>query len=212
MIVYTCITANIDPLPEPAPGCTCICFTDTPQQANGWQIRSLLKQFDNPTLTARYHKTQAPLFLEGNKFLWQDGKVILKDAKPLFQRLSDKDFLFFEHPRRSCIYEEGKRVIELGKESPSKIRNQCGHYKELGHVTKRLFETCVFLMNKNERTVKLLSEWWGEIETYSFRDQISLPVVLQNSGLVYECLKDPYNQPNFTVNHHPFFERSVSHL
>lgn len=213
-IIYTCITGNVDSLHElkPQAGCKYVCFSETAWHSNVWEVRPLLKTFPDNSLTARWHKTQVPFHVHSDKYLWQDGKVTIHNVISLFQELGSNDFLLYEHPLRHCIYTEAKRVIELGKERGHKVRRQITHYREEQHKTKHLFETCVLAFNRTKAVLDVLTKWWAEIETYSTRDQLSLPYVLQNCQVSYKLLQDPYRSKFFSVSHHFAQERELKFL
>lgn len=200
MIIYTCVTNDYDDLEDPVKlteDCQYICFTNTPKKWNVWEPRKLLKEFSDPRLTARYHKTIGANTLESEYSLWQDGKITFLRE---FDLLSDYDIGLIPHPRRNNIWDEGRRVIQIKKECPIKIRRQLREYDCTG-----LYETAIVVRNK--RCEQLNIKWWNEIEKHSTRDQISLPQVLKTEKLKIHKFDFDYENNNlFKVKHHPFSE------
>lgn len=210
MIVYTCLVGeNGDKLSSVNSELSHVCFTDKPIEADGWEVRPLLETFDDPVKTARFHKTIG-MNLLGEDTLWQDAKVsFVQDPINL---VTDRDISLFLHPKRDCIYQEGRRVLELSKATPEDINRQLAAYNKLGFSAHSgLYETCVVFRKHNPSIMRLNELWWQHISQYSKRDQISLPFVVKELGIEVDTY--PYGvwaNHLFKVRHHPFSERLLN--
>lgn len=204
-IVFTCITNEIDKLEDPPkdPSVDYICFTDGFIDSNVWKILPLLKKFDCPRLTSRFHKTIGMNEIEADIVLWQDGKVKFKDYH---SKLFKEGIWLFKHPIRNCLYEEATRVIHLKKDISKKVKNQISRYKKEGfNENQGLYETSILIRDKNY--FKFNELWWDEIKKESIRDQISLPYILWKLNMKPNIIQIDYNNNNlFKVKEHHFID------
>jgi hypothetical protein len=120
--------------------------------------------------------------------IWLDASVritsphmaagIIEHANPL---------AFFPHPGRDCIYREAIMSLGMDKYTDEPITEQVEHYREQGHPEHwGLFEINGFGRRHTLEVKDFCELWWGEIERWSFQDQLSLPYVLRASGLHWE--------------------------
>lgn len=88
------------------------------------------------------------------------------------------DFVTRRHMRRDCAYDEGFYCINKKKDSEAIIRKQLRFYGSEGFpIHNGLYATFIILRRHTKRLKEFSELWWKQIETYSFRDQISLPYV-----------------------------------
>jgi hypothetical protein len=202
-IVFTCITNGIDQLQDPlivSKDCKYICFTDKNIESEIWQCRPLLKSFNCPRLTARYHKTIGANEIESDVSIWQDGKIqFLRNHSHLFKQ----EFLIRKHPVRNCAYDEAIRVIHLKKDDPRIIKRQIKQYQKEGFPVKfGLYETSVVV--RHRRFFDFNEKWWDEIKNNSIRDQISLPYIFWKLSITPKYIRD--TDTLFETKEHPFID------
>jgi len=208
-VIYTCLAGEIDSLEDPkevTPGCEYICFSDRPRDVKLWKVVPLLESFDDPRLTARYHKTIGASKLDCDMSIWQDAKVVF--TKPF--GLYTSNIGVMRHPVRNCLYTEGDAVIRLGKAYSGAVKKLTEKYKNEGYPEQNgLYETSVLVRPRCDELNRL---WWEEIKV-CIRDQISLPYVLWKLGLGFDILDvNPFSNTYFQIKHHNTGKRLVAFL
>lgn len=89
------------------------------------------------------------------------------------------------HPRRVNIAQEAKRVKELRKADPERVDEQLEHYKKdkFNIHSGGLYECGVIFRANDPKINKLFEDWYGQIEKFTARDQLSLPYVLDRHNI-----------------------------
>jgi len=208
-VIYTCLVGDIDTLEDPKeimPGCEYLCFSDQPRATKVWKVIPLLESFDDPRLTARYHKTIGASMLWCDLSIWQDAKVVF--TKQL--DISTTGISLMKHPVRNCLYTEGDAVIGFGKAYSGSVKKLTEKYKNEGYPEQNgLYETSVLARRQTDELNRL---WWDEIKT-CIRDQISLPYVLWKLGIKCDILDvNPFSNAYFYIRHHHTGKRLVAFL
>jgi GT2 family glycosyltransferase len=194
LVFYTAITGGYSRLLPPAvlvPGARYVCFTDLPQQTYGiWTIQPLPKTFEeSPRWASRWCKLHPhELFPDAEIAVWLDGNFVINgDMEPYVQRVLDSGLPvgMIRHPQRDCVYKEIAACIELSKDSKERLLRQQERYLSLSlPVQGGLYETNVIINNiKHPALPAFYSVWWQELSEQSFRDQVSLPHVLNQFQL-----------------------------
>ena len=208
-VVYTCITNNYDAIREisnPIPGYDFICFTDNKKlTSNTWMIDFLPDKLKglSPVRQQRYIKTHPHEFLSDYEVsIWIDGNVdILQDPTPL---INDFCIEIPTHPERKCIYEEGIACIKQHKDTSTNVNKQLNRYKREGFPKNfGLPQSCIIIRHHNNPDcIKIMNEWWNEIEKGSHRDQLSFSYVLwKNQNVkIYYLDKKLFNSQYFKWN------------
>lgn len=211
MIVFTCITNNYDPLLDPIDpqeNTTYLCFTDNKElKSDIWETRPLLASFDNPIITARYHKILGPFSLEKDYSMWQDAKLLFEQRFPT--NWIGEDLCLIKHPIRDCVYDEAVAVIELGKANWRSTNLLISKYQANNYPAKNgLFETCVVMRKHTQKNFELSKLWFEDVQK-CHRDQISLPYLLWKTGIKPRVLdiykkhpNDPFVNDYFDTTHH----------
>ncbi len=182
-------------------------YTDTPARGSGiFQIRPMPYFHEDATRRARYVKTHAHHLLPDYDYaIWIDANIMtLKDIMPMFEEFkrSKKPVAAIRHPLRSSIYEEVKECVKRSKDDTDLILAQAEHYKKLKFDCDDLVESGFMMFDlKNKKTSAFLDTWWAELDTYSRRDQLSLPYALHKNKVVWHSLMNK----GFDVRNHPDF-------
>jgi len=192
LAVYTCVTANYDPIRPPAhpsPDVTYICFTDRPGPLPSPWVRGTLPRTDlNAKDTNRYVKMFPHRLKElagCDLSVYVDGSIkLIGNVREFVETtLSNKDngVWMFEHPRRSCVYEEGYACAYYAHDWVWTIANQLRRYREAGLPRNSgLFEANVILRFQDDPAMhRLMDKWWQEYRAGAKRDQIALPQALR---------------------------------
>ena len=206
MIIYTCVTNNdtLHPVQETGKH---YCYTNRSMSQDGWDCLPLENTEKDNARTARWHKTQADI-LKNKETIWIDGKVeLLQNLYWFYKHLKTYDLVLLKHPKRNCIYEEAKKVIEIGKAPPRLVLEQVEKYQKSNMPSNfGLFETCIIGRKAN---LPLNDLWWNEIKNHSHRDQISLPFLLYKYEVKTKIIEININDnPYFKIHHHPFKDHS----
>lgn len=187
LAVYTCITGNYDVLRNPIyynSDIDYICFTNNEGlHSDIWNIKYISDdKLDNIHL-ARYVKIFPHVYLKDyDTSIWVDGKFQIKaDLKEYVAKYEKtKSMLCFPHYERDCIYDEAVECKRVKNCVAEDVDRQIDKYKNLNYPANNgLYETGCIVRNHNDITVQtIMSDWWSEIEKYSYRDQLSFPYVL----------------------------------
>ncbi|QKJ28032.1 DUF616 domain-containing protein [Aliarcobacter cibarius] len=191
LVVYTALFGNYDDLIEPKEnyeGCDFICFTDQKHLTSDvWEIR-LIEECEMPAnMMNRKYKILPHLFLsqyEWSMYVDANIKILNNPFELANKYLAKHDFAMPKHFARDCIYEESKECVILGKSKYDETRKQMDNYKKEGFPKNfGLGENGIlFRKHNSEKVVRLMNDWWEELNTHTKRDQLSLAYVLWKSG------------------------------
>jgi len=184
--VMTAITGGKDNLynqPE-YKGVDYVAFIDEDVKNPQWKIKKACNKFAKPVMNAKIHKILGHKYCSTPYIVWQDGNCALKkDPRELVKLMGDKDFAFFKHPGRDCLFEEADTCVQLEKGDITEIAEQVRAYADPNGVNfdlhAGLIEATCFVRRNNKHANDLMEKWWVEICRYSNRDQISFPVVFK---------------------------------
>ena len=189
--VLSCIMGGYD-TPKPPARQTVdtefLMVTDDPAlDAPGWEVfYEPTRPGMHPNRQAKYPKMTPWCYTDAPASVWVDAsfQVIsptfvaeaLDYAHPLAQ---------FEHPWRSCLFEEAVASAPIPKYAGEPIVDQAAYYRTLGHPEGwGLYATGVIARRHDDPRVKRLGErWLHECHRWSFQDQVSEPFVLREVGL-----------------------------
>lgn len=185
--VYTAIFDGYDEIKgHPNTDADYILFTNSNVKTN-WQVRKV------PYRGVRYARKIKCLpheFLPNyDWWVWLDGSLWLEvDPKDIIH-LHAADIAAFEHPNRTCIYEESKAVLDNKRDTLEYIRPQMQRYQAEGYKTGMgLAETTMVVRRNTPNIRKFNSLWWSEICKGSHRDQLSFDYCCWKLGIHYAKL------------------------
>lgn len=201
-VIYTCITGRYDQLYNHTyldDDWDYVCFSDDKGMGadynSRWQIRPL--QFDklDPSRNQRWHKLHPhELFPEYKSSLYLDGNIDVL-SEQLFKDVSrvrrNKSLIASApHPDRHCLYQELDACIALKKDEEEVMRKQVEQIRQTGFPEHfGLFESgIIFRIHRSKKVQKVMDDWWGWIEKYSKRDQLSFTYCLWKNKLKCEPL------------------------
>lgn len=197
MITYTACTAGYDQLIEPKCDGDFHAFVEEEVTSEKWQTYKLIGD-ENLLAVLRakkYKMLPHKLFEDKEISLYVDSNMeILSDPTELAEKyLADANIAFFRHPEnRTCLYDEARVCKEMKKDEPEWIEKQADHYKRMGYPENNgLVAGMVILRRHNEPdVVKVMEEWWAEVNEWSFRDQISFPYLAWKNKLKFNVIDD----------------------
>jgi len=144
--------------------------------------------FSNEVMDAKIFKILGHKFYPKSEILiWHDANIFPKISPDnlVAKYLGYSDVCFVKHPYRDCIYKEFNAIRESVrlKDIHKKSEIQEYYYKHIVNhpVNNGLFE-CNFFIRRNSPDINAMFEsWWAEICRWTYRDQVSLPVILNNT-------------------------------
>lgn len=153
-----------------------------------WQVRHVDYTNSDKIRIARYVKTHPEELLpEYEATLWMDANLQIASSwvySRFFELFDQKECVAsVRHPERDCIYDEAYTVSTLAYPWPFEhdhIAMSWLHkiWKDNYPRHNGLFETNV-LFRRNDAQIKTLDDyWWGIIDFYSKRDQLSFNYAL----------------------------------
>ena len=195
IVVYSCVAGQYDNLfstlfkskPKHEEGVKYIVFVDnveTVTKKGIWEIRPLAwKHSSSCRRSSRWHKTNPQiLFPEVDYTVWIDGSQIIKPIK-VFSELVEPytksvDIATFKHPIRNCVYQEIAACKRLKKDDPVVMDKQIDFYKKMGYSPGNgMVETSCVVRRNTEEVANFNKKWWEELESNSYRDQLSFNYV-----------------------------------
>lgn len=194
--VYTALYGAYDELPEPVEqdvDVDFICFTDSADlRSPRWRVVLDPPRYEHPRMAAKVHKMLPHEVLDGGRrwALWIDANVLIDN--PAFAReaiaaaaSTGAGVTTFRHPQRDCIYEEAIACSELPKCEGVPVLEQVAAYRAEGYPPHAGLYGCRSIAwdTTSSAARQLGRRWLDECERWTFRDQLSLPVVARRMGL-----------------------------
>ena len=212
--VVTAIAGKKDKLKDQKeyPGVEYVAFVDEKTKSSVWKTLPVCEKFKSPVMNAKIHKILAHKYVDTPYIVWMDGNMDLKvDPHKLVDLMGDRDFAFFKHPGRDCVYEEADMCVSLKKGNIKELAEQTKQYAKDGFEPHSgLCEMTAFVRRNTPKANFAFERWWAEICRHSERDQVSFPVAFQGEqwstipGSVAFDEKHPNFPGNayFTLNKH----------
>lgn len=200
--VYSCFTSGYEAVPPRAfnmgPYDRYVAYTDDASCIKTtWEIRKLASpaSVKRGDLINRYHKFFAEsLFPDADVSIYIDGNIdVVGDISFLVDEFVKSKALFgsLKHPQRKNVYEEIEAIRNLGKfkfDDAIKADKQLESYRLDGFPADFPLQAATVLFRRHgidDRLGKAMSLWWRQVNTYTCRDQLSLPYVLWKTDLPY---------------------------
>jgi hypothetical protein len=215
-VLYACTDLAYDQIFTPVamtPGVDFVLFADRrPRFVRGWEWRPLPPEVAglSPTMANRFAKFFPHKILpEAELSIYVDANTLmLADLGPLVAefRASGADIGLFPHKQRFDIFEEFEFARKVGKVPPddaAKGAAQLAFYRAEGLPEAHLFteNAIIFRRHGSPKLEAAMELWWQQMQTYTRRDQLSLPYVLFKSDLAVKLWDWNYKFEN------PYFRR-----
>jgi hypothetical protein len=211
--IYTSIYGRYDDLLQPIAqtiDCDFICFTDVPfpARAGAWRvIRSGLNPALHPRMRAKYFKIMSHLVFPNGRLAWRfapfsrrphydvviwvDGCLRIKDphfAESFASHIGPTGWSMFIHPDRDCVYDELPQLIGMRKCAGLPVTEQVESYRAEGFPPHAGLMAATLIARDTRDTMipRINAAWWAENQAWTYRDQLSLPVVLWRLGHGYD--------------------------
>lgn len=186
--VYTVLTGNYDklnPVRVKSPGIDHICFTDDGSlHVEGWRMKRLQKSQD-PCKQQRNIKILPHKYLENYDItIYIDANMeIIQDFNVLLRKYTG-GLLITKHDKRDCVYKEGLEIIRQKKADKEKVNEQIAEYYSRGiEPCSGMYASGLMIRDNSPEIVKMCEMWVDELNRFTHRDQLSLPVALQHFNI-----------------------------
>ena len=220
LVVYTALFGDYDTLRDPIESfgnCKFICFTDQNNLTSDvWEIRVIKDTNLPPNEMNRKYKLLPHLFLSNyDQSLYIDSNIsLMGNPAVLLRKHARNGFFMSRHFARDCIYDEALECAAQKKGHYGDIFRQMRFYKTQGMPKGfGLGDNSILLRDHNDpKVIRLMEEWWLQINTYSKRDQLSLAYVLWKNGEEFTFLDEtsPKEKGIFKYEQHKLvIKRSV---
>lgn len=164
MLVYSCITPRYD------------------SHRSDLLLVEPSDKFKYSVLNAKMPKILFHLYFKEEITIWCNGNIYLSpdNLEMIRERLESFDIVVMTHPT-GCVYKEAEACKIMHKDKREKIDEQINWYRGLGYPENNGLYACGVIARRNTLAVrKRCNEWWSHITRFSYRDQISFPVVFKN--------------------------------
>ena len=170
---------------------------------------------------AKIYKILPELFIPGyDYYFWIDAthEVIVDPSEIINTYLKNSELGCFKHTTRTCAYDEGKEIINLGLhyDYPENVINQLNMYNSEGFPQQTgLWEMSCFIRKNTANIQRLNLMWWEQNCRYSSRDQISFPYCLWKTNIIPTELPGFANGININtgnIGNNPIMPQRRSHI
>jgi hypothetical protein len=180
-------------------------FTDDPDLvAEGWQVR-VVSLPGHPRMAAKRFKLMPSVYVPEYEFrVWMGASHRLVSPTAVQESMGSlqNGMAMHKHPGRDCVYQEALASLPMEKYKREPISAQVRAYREQGHPEHWGLWACGTIASTPEAD-PIFADWWREITTWSYQDQISLPVVCRRRGVRPGTFPHPQTpSPWFMVGGH----------
>lgn len=170
-------------------------FTDHKFESDVWDV-VVEKKTGNSNRLAKWYKINSHELFPDDETVWLDASIgIRQDPTRFFEGWNN--ILLRKHPKWDDLYEEALACFQGDRDS-DKIRRQLISYKGFP-ADSGLFINGILFRKPTADTTALNKLWWEHICNFSYRDQISLPFVLYESGIDYNVVDTNHFGECFTA-------------
>ncbi|MFA6790194.1 MAG: glycosyltransferase domain-containing protein [Parcubacteria group bacterium] len=166
-------------------------------------------QFKRPVMNAKIYKVLPHKYLDCDISIWVDGNIfpLVSKEELVDEFLGDADMALFTHPLRKNIWDEFDILQKDERFNidylQSQLKKQEESYRKTLEKDCPIWECNFIIRRNNDKVNSLMEKWWAEICRWQWRDQVSLPYVIKNSGV-------NINSINSNIRKNKFF-RHVEH-
>lgn len=215
--IYTGVFGGYDSVPEPysiPDNCDFYIFTDQLLD----NPKSVWKKKDEPTYLSnlsnieknRYLKMHPhDIFPDYKYSIYIDGNVqIITDLTEYINILNHVGIAIHMHDTRNCVFDELKAIEKTKRET---IKNITAHREYListGMPRNYGLLQCNIIVREHNNSLcqQIMEAWWEEFQSYTKRDQISLPHVLFRQNISISEIgilgSSAYKNPSFRIYNH----------
>lgn len=224
LIVYTVVLDDYDlvlPPAEQTQPSRFFLFTDTVKRVKGWQTVPPASTSGSPIMANRFHKFfPHMLFPSAEYSLYVDGNIgVIGDLYPLFVEFVESGTAMgvFRHRDRQTVEQEAEACLTLEKFDAIDIElveEQIAFYDGAGMPKEQTLSdnAVIFRWHGHPKMADAMQEWWVQFQTYTKRDQLSLPYIVWKHSLPVKIWHWSFRAPNEYLVKYPHrgsFRRSL---
>lgn len=177
-----------------------VAFADRPVDHPIWRTVQIPTGVD-PYMTAKRVKVLIAEYVKADATIWIDRHCrLLCDPATVFD-MFPQSVAVVRHLRR-CVYREAKVVRESGKDAPEAIRRTVERLQSWQIPKNFGLFFGGFLLRRHPESDEMSQRWWQYIEHGSRRDQLTLPVALDRSGVSVRTYKRKRRPEFFAIGGH----------
>jgi len=202
--------------PPKSDGWDYIVFTDQDIESDVWDVRKVVTPLPN-YLAARYVYINSHRFLDGYDYsLMVGGQIhVIGDLNTFAEQHMDfdADFNMMKHPCRECIYVEANTIEKENIDSSLNFISQMERYRADGFPENYGLNACGIIGRHNNGFTECFErEWWHQVMTGSYRDQLSFDYVRWKLGGTVHNFGywEMFNSEWFSVHQHGSGNRVTS--
>lgn len=145
------------------------------------------------------------IYIDNSAVLTTAPQAIVAEIERLHPGGAPAGRYLFNHGKRNCAYREARVCLVKGKISRADYRRQVHHYKGEGFPEDQgLFMNTLMIQKMGDPATDAFNEiWFQHFQSFSRRDQISLPYMLWKEG--YPARVTPFALAE--VAHWPLFSK-----
>lgn len=175
--IYTGIFSAYDDLKEPqiiTPGWRYICYTDQDLTSDVWEIRKVPLLPEGAQRTARYYKIMFHTHITDKYSLYVDGSFLVNCNLDEWWNRFTSPMTCIAHPIRNCVYQEAQAVIRNKRKGIENIDQEIEDYQAMKIPRNNgIIQSGILMRELHPDTIMLCKDWWGYLQKYSARDQLS---------------------------------------
>lgn len=173
-----------------------VCFTDDPTlTSKSWEVVVVEPYFaEDLSRSQRFFKLLPHRhFPDVKRSLYIDNTIVL--TKTPEQIISDHHrgaFTNFYHSNRSTLIEEFSKVLQYGIDDTGRVYEQLNHLHNFApeHLEGPVYWGAFMIRDHlKPDMIDFAERWWASVLRYSRRDQLSLPIALNQSGVQVNALE-----------------------
>lgn len=192
IVVYTANIGGYDWL-WPAPkDIKCICFTNGPVDAPGWEVRQIKRVFGTPKADALRFKYLPHLYFpESSCTIWVDANIGFRShPAELLDLAYESGMAVRPHPVRDCIYEEALAIVTALRAPEEIVQEQVRAMESAGYPAYNgLSETGILVRFNRPEVCRFNEAMWADICRWaSWRDQLSFNYVGWQMGIKWGAI------------------------
>jgi hypothetical protein len=186
--VYDAFDTVKPALPQTSAEVEWILVTDTVPDADaaqGWTVVLEPRPDMLPVRAAKRPKFEPWKYTDAPASIWVDASFRVVSPRFAVEAMElAKPIAQFEHPWRSCLYDEAIEIAALGMDPDGVAAWQTRRYREAGHPEHWGLWAAGVIARRHTAAVKRMGAAWArEVESGSARDQVSQPFVLREAKL-----------------------------
>lgn len=154
-------------------------------------FRDSYDKFKDDRRNSRMQKILVHKYFDSEYTIYHDAnmKLLISPEEVVSRYMTGYDMALFRHGTRNCVYDEAMTVAKLGLDDVETIIEQAKYYEDREYGKgKGLYQGGFIVRRNNARTRRFNEAWFADYCRFSRRDQLSLPVAIDTSGVIVNVI------------------------